>query len=203
MSRHLTVAQIVAMGDALAKCHKTGLTWDDAKPYLIAHVHSTQLPLPLMADFPEIAEINKQAVTLDKAEVLKLVDICYGLDCDICFNNGFMSFESGVKILTKWAQHTHATATPVGLERIAKRTAPSYEIRSLFNCLNYHAGGGSESVTQTTSIFKFNAIALAFCAAYVPEMGDNGKHVRLSHVDFAFAVNCNEDIGREFCDFNK
>ena len=200
----LTVAQIVAFGNALDKCEKTSLTWDEAKPYLIEHVRSTQLPLPAVDNFPEIAQINKQGSTLDKAEVLKLVDVCYGLDCDIWFNDGFMSFESGVKILTTWAQHTHATSPPVGLERIAAHTCPSYEIRTLLNTLICHGTGAYRTVSKTDDIFKFNAIASEFCAAHVLTIDDNDTLVHLGRSDIMFAVRCTQAVGEEFgAFFNK
>lgn len=194
----LTISQISNFAAALTKCDKTSLTWDEAKPYLIEHVRTTQLPLPQMDNFPEIAQINQQGFALDKAEVLKLVETCYGLDCDIWFNDGFLSFESGVKSLTKWARRTYATEIPVGLERLAKSMFPPESLVKLLNLLIYNLADGV-ILDKTVNLFAFYKYARRFGAKYHPVYDPEIKCVVLVH-DMALSLECSNHDGQEFCD---
>jgi hypothetical protein len=159
-STKLTVAQICAFAPALLNCHKTKLTWEEAKPYLIEHVRKTG-KLFARDLHPQIDDVNSEALALTKQEMRDLVDTCYNLNT-FHFTDDFAKDTLGA-----WARRTHATVVPTTLERIAKLIKPSNEMVILLNEFIYNVNGG-ELYCSADGILMFNMLARRFGAKYTP-----------------------------------
>jgi hypothetical protein len=152
-STKFTIAQIIELREAFNNCQKTELTWDDAKPYLVAHVRATGTPIPLSDKYPgSMSEINEQGLALSKADVMKLVELCYGLEMNVVLDlRGWMPFSAGVSVLKKWARKTLATECPLELKRYQNHVYPSAKLVALHNFAS-----GSFFAKDGIDIFSFN-----------------------------------------------
>lgn len=201
MSTKLTIAQIIAFGDALKHCTATSLTWEEAKPYLIQHVRETNVPFPLSCNFSDLANVNKQGLALSVDEVIQLVKCLYGtgwvLDVPMpLFVAPWISLEDGVRALQLWARMTGASECPVGLARLEAYTKPVDELVVFYRFI-------SKFDVSFSNIFAFNVAVRRYAAAFTRiDCVDN--MIDLLSVVGVRSVHCHPQVSaksvREFCD---
>ena len=156
----LTIKDICFYAEALKDCEATELTWADAKPYFVKYVRSTNRPLP----FLEELDITDEALALDKAEAVTLVDLCYGntaLPLTFFSDVNRISWEDGVYTFTRWARETGATSCPIGLMRLKSDAHPK---EKLVDCFNFVTNVNHTAVE--IDIFDFNLRVRQFGAKF-------------------------------------
>lgn len=157
----LTIAQICAYAEALKSCEAIELTWADAKPYLVKYVRSTGIPLPLVVDC--CSDINEQALALDKAEAVTLVDLCYGNETlPLWFSDiNRIAYEAALYTFTRWARETGAMACPLGLVRFKDEVHSKEKMAACYNFVT-----GLNVTTDDINIFQFNCLVREFGAKF-------------------------------------